>query len=274
MYWTPYPVNWCWRCWWCCQSLYQVSKGWINTTDCSILPPGVWGEADPFCGEVAAREGSSLGLEADETCDEARVMASKPCAHILLLLHCQLLPSVLGVQYVRCSSVVASWNCLLTTFSWGRSAGGPASQASHASASAMIHRSDTCPEQKQWVEVGRQGLCHSCRGSNPSPWQLPNCRMRSPSFALGWSAGSSICWQGKFRPCLSHCSIWYAQPGQAWRLWWFLKYFCTTVMCLVMADGVQSLPSSCSQSALCLFLTPLAGVIIEKRITKLYFCYT
>ena len=48
------------------------------------------------------REGSSLGLEADEACDEARVTVSKPCAHILLLLHCQLLPSVLEVQHVGC----------------------------------------------------------------------------------------------------------------------------------------------------------------------------
>ena len=89
------------------------------------------GDADRFCGEVAAREGSSLGLEAGEACDEARVTASKPCAHILLLLHCQLLPSVLGVQHVRCSSVMASWNRLLTTFSWGRSAGGPARHHMH-----------------------------------------------------------------------------------------------------------------------------------------------
>jgi len=37
--------------------------------------------------------------------------------------------------------------------------------------------------------------------------------------------------------------------SQAWSLRWFLKYFCTTVMCLVMADGVQSLTSSCSQCA-------------------------
>ena len=65
----------------------------------------MWGDADHFCGEVAAREGSSLGLEADEACDEARVMVSKPCAHILLLLHCQLLPSVFGVQHVGCEVV-------------------------------------------------------------------------------------------------------------------------------------------------------------------------
>ena len=259
----PYPLNWCWRCWWCCQFLYQVSK------DCSILSPGVWGDADRFCREVAAREGSSLGLEVDEACDEARVTASKPCAHILLLLHCQLLPSVLEVEHVRCSSVMAfGIACWQLSLGGGVQVptGGPARHRMHLP--VMIHRSDTCPEQKQWVEVGRQGLCHSCRGSNPSPWQLSNCRMRSPSLALGWSAGSSICWQGNFWPCLSHCSIWYPQPGQAWGLWWFLKYFCTTVMYLVMADGVQSLPSSCSQTALCLFLTLLAGVIIEKGITK------
>jgi len=64
----------------------------------------VWGDADHFSA-VAARERSSPGLdelEADEACDETRVMINKPCAHILLLLHYQLLPSVLGVQHVGC----------------------------------------------------------------------------------------------------------------------------------------------------------------------------
>ena len=93
--------NVCWRCWWCC----QVSKGWLNTTDCSTLPPGVLEDADCFSGEVAVSEASSLGLEADEACDEARVTVSKPCAHILLLLHCHHLPSVLGIQHVGCEVV-------------------------------------------------------------------------------------------------------------------------------------------------------------------------
>ena len=42
---------------------------------------GVWGDADRFCGEVPDREGSSLGLEADEACDEAGITVSKPCSH-------------------------------------------------------------------------------------------------------------------------------------------------------------------------------------------------
>jgi len=72
--------------------LCWVSNVWINTTDSSALPQGVQGDGDHLCEEVAAKEGSSLGLEADE----ARIMVSKPYADILLLLHCQLLPSVLG----------------------------------------------------------------------------------------------------------------------------------------------------------------------------------
>jgi len=69
-------------CWWCCQPLCLVRKAWINTTDCNTLPPGVWGDAGYFCREVAAKEGSRLGLEADETCEESRVTVSKLCARI------------------------------------------------------------------------------------------------------------------------------------------------------------------------------------------------
>ncbi|KAK2169776.1 hypothetical protein LSH36_7g16089 [Paralvinella palmiformis] len=67
---------------------FRVSKGWINTRDCTTVPPCVWGDAVCFCREVATREGGILGWEADE----ARVTVSKPCAHILLLLHCHLSP--------------------------------------------------------------------------------------------------------------------------------------------------------------------------------------
>jgi len=74
-------------------SLYARSTKAESTLQAAAPCHQVCGDqdADRFCGEVAAREGNSLGLGADEACDEARVMVSKPCVHILLLLHCQLL---------------------------------------------------------------------------------------------------------------------------------------------------------------------------------------
>ena len=200
---------------------------------------------------------------------------SRLASHVLTSCCCSIVS--FSPLYLGCNmwGARAWWH--LGIACWQLSLGGGVQEAQPSIACICISNDPSLWHLSRTEAMGQswsQGLCHPCRGSNPSPWQLPNCRMRSPSLALGWSAGSSICWQGNFRPCLSLCSIWYPQPGQAWGLWWFLKYFCTTVMCLVMDDGVQSLPSSCSQTALCLFLTPLAGLIIEKGITKLYFCYT